>query len=156
VITLAPIPFYGHLEDKKFETKASQQLIEIYKNYYPTIGYQEPWIGYFVLRDDVVVGSCGFTGPPRDGAVEIAYWTFEGFERQGIASMACKLLVNIASNYSPHLLITAKTQPEENASTRILRKNGFRFDKVVVDHEIGDAWEWVIDDKNPKEAICVD
>lgn len=37
-----------------------------------------------------MVGSCSFAGQPKDGKVEIAYWTFKEFEEQSIASFACK------------------------------------------------------------------
>ncbi len=56
--------------------------------------------------------------------------------------MACKELIKIAKSQNPGLVIYAKTAPEENASTRILNKNGFVYQKVVQDHEIGDAWLW--------------
>jgi hypothetical protein len=42
-------------------------------------------------------------------------------------------------NFNLHKKITAKTAPQENASTKILRKNGFTFSKIVQDEEIGDA-----------------
>lgn len=44
----------------------------------------------------------------------------------------------------PQLLITAKTAPVHNASTKILQKNGFEFSGKVQDDEIGDAWLWVL------------
>jgi RimJ/RimL family protein N-acetyltransferase len=74
--------------------------------------------------------------------VEIAYWTFPAFEGQGIASFVCRELVAISQKADPTLVITAKTRPEHNASTKILQKNGFRHAGVVQDHEIGDAWLW--------------
>jgi hypothetical protein len=33
--------------------------------------------------------------------------------------------------------------PEENFSTKILKKNGFKFSGVVNDAEDGDVWEWI-------------
>ena len=38
--------------------------------------------------------------------------------------------------------ITARTLMENNASTQILRKNGFEFKGIVFDEEDGDVWEW--------------
>lgn len=42
------------------------------------------------------------------------------------------------------ITVIAKTAPEKNASTKILERNGFVFSTIVQDHEIGDAWEWVL------------
>jgi [ribosomal protein S5]-alanine N-acetyltransferase len=135
--------------DKSREIYSSadcQMLLNIYDDYYLKIGYNLPWVGYFVVRDNQIVGSCGFTGQPSAGKVEIAYWTFKEYEGQGIASFACKTLVEISQKTDPTIIITAKTAPEHNASTKILQKNGFSFREIVQDHEIGDAWLWVLED----------
>lgn len=132
-------------EDKTNDMYASadcQQLIDSMNEYYPQIGFNLPWVGYFVVKDNQIVGTGGFTGQPKNGSVEIAYWTFKAFEGQGIASNTCKELVAISKRTDPTLLITAKTMPEHNASTKILQKNGFEFAEIVQDHEIGDAWLW--------------
>jgi [ribosomal protein S5]-alanine N-acetyltransferase len=125
-----------------FNNEDCQQLIDIYENYYPQVGYIKPWIGYFVIRDHEVVGSCGFTSAPSEGRVEIAYWTFAKYEGQGVASYACAALIEIALKENSSLIITAKTAPEFNASTKILQKNNFIYKGIVQDHEIGDAWLW--------------
>ena len=47
------------------------------------------WDGYFVVDTDTreVVGSCAFKGPPTEaGTVEIAYFTYPGFEGKGYAT----------------------------------------------------------------------
>ena len=132
-------------EDKTNEAYASadcQQLLNMYNDFYPKIGYTIPWVGYFVVRQDKIVGSCGFVGQPKNGKVEIAYWTFKEFEGQGIASFACEELVTITYQTDPSLRITAKTAPEQNASTKILENNNFTFTEIVQDEEIGDAWLW--------------
>lgn len=128
--------------DSLFAGQECQQLFEIYKNYYPQIGFYLPWVGYFVIRENIVVGACGFNGPLKEGTVEISYWTFELFQKQGFATFACEELIKIAKNTDPNIIITAKTAPENNASTKILQKNGFTFKEIVQDHEIGDAWLW--------------
>lgn len=133
-------------EDKTgeiFDTPDCQQLLTVYEDFYPQIGFNPPWVGYFVIRENTVVGCGGFVGQPQDGKVEIAYWTFTEFEGQGVASFACRELVSIAHRTDPNVTITAKTKPEHNASTKILEKNGFAFKEIVQDHEIGDAWLWV-------------
>ena len=132
-------------EDKSktiFSSKDCQDLLEAYENYYPIIGFNLPWVGYFIYKDEKIVGSCGFTGKPTNGQVEIAYWTFKEFENKGIASFACQELIKIAKKENEKIKIIAKTAPEHNASTKILEKNNFIYSGIVQDEEIGDAWLW--------------
>ena len=134
--------------DNLFESADCQTLLQMYEDYYPKIGFNLPWVAYLVVRQNQVVGSCGFTGQPHDDKVEIAYWTFKEFEGQGIASFACRELIKISQNTDPKVTVTAKTAPEHNASTRILENNKFIFTEIVQDDEIGDAWLWML---NPEE-----
>lgn len=130
-------------EDKskiEYSSPECQQLLSMYEEFYPKIGFNLPWVGYFIVRDNQIVGSCSFVGKPNDGKVEIAYWTFSEFEGQGIASFACEQLISIAMQTDPSVTITAKTAPAKNASTRILEKNNFVFSEIVQDDKIGDAW----------------
>ena len=120
-----------------------RSLFENYNEHAERVGYNPPWTGYFVIRDNKAVGCCAFTGQPADGKVEIAYWTFSGNERQGIASFACRELISISKNTDPGVIITAKTSAENNASTKILEYNGFKFAGVVNIEGEGDFWEWV-------------
>lgn len=132
-------------EDKSktiFSSKDCQDLLEAYENYYPIIGFNLPWVGYFIYKDGKIVGSCGFTGKPTNGQVEIAYWTFKEFENKGIASFACQELIKIAKKENEKIKIIAKTAPEHNASTKILEKSNFIYSEMVQDEEIGDAWLW--------------
>ncbi len=141
-------------EDKTKEIYSStdcQQLINSMDEYYPKISFNKPWVGYFVFNDSKVVGTGSFTGQPKEGKVEIAYWTFKEFEGQGIASFACKELIAISKRTELTILITAKTAPEYNASTKILQRHGFEFSEIVHDEEIGDAWLWTL--KNDENRI---
>jgi RimJ/RimL family protein N-acetyltransferase len=130
--------------NKIYGSEDCQMLLKSYDDYYQKIGFNSPWVGYFVLIQGKIVGSCGFTGQPKDGKVEIAYWTFKEFEKQGIASFSCKELILISQQTNPTITITAKTAPEHNASTKILQHNGFTFTEIVQDDEIGDAWLWTL------------
>lgn len=140
---LIPIQPHENKSDPKFASPSCQELLEMYESFYPKIGYQEPWVGYFILRDATIVGSCGFVGQPQEGKVEIAYWTFSEYEGQGIASQACQELIKIAISHNPQIRIYTKTAPQKNASTRILEKNQFSFQEIVIDDEIGEDWLWV-------------
>lgn len=128
-----------------FASPECQQLLTMYEEYYPKIGFVPPWVGYLVMRQQQVVGMGSFVGAPQHGQVELAYWTFPTFEGQGVASFACGALLAIAQATDPTLVVVAKTAPEPNASTRILAKHGFRYSHVVQDEEIGDAWLWTLE-----------
>lgn len=134
-------------EDKTKAIYASedcQTVLQMWEEFYPNIGYHFPWVGYFVVENGQVLGTCGFTGKPVDNRVEVSYWTFEENEGKGIASQACAALINIVKQENRDVTVTAKTLPEKNASTTILERNGFQFSRIVQDHEIGDAWEWIL------------
>jgi RimJ/RimL family protein N-acetyltransferase len=110
--------------------------------WYPKVGYIPPWIGYLSVLEGTVVGGGGFKEPPQDGRVEIAYFTAPGFEGRGHATETARALIAIATETDPALLIAAQTLPEENASTTILRKLGFRLHGSVQHPEDGEIWEW--------------
>ena len=130
--------------DKLFKSNDCQTMLKMYDDYYSKIGFNLPWVAYLILQQNQVVGLGSFKGQPKDGKVEIAYWTFNGFEGQGIASFACKELITISQKADPKVIITATTAPEHNASTKILENNEFVFTEIVQDEEIGDAWLWTL------------
>lgn len=112
---------------------------------FESIGFSPPWVGYITVADDRPVGGCAFVGAPKDGAVEVAYYTLAEFEGRGYSTQALARLIEIARAADPSVRLTAKTLPAENASTRILKRNGFRFAGETTDHEIGLAWAWTRD-----------
>jgi ribosomal-protein-alanine N-acetyltransferase len=122
--------------------EAARSVIEQTVRLYESIGWNFPWVGYLAFEDDVCVGTCAFRGAPKHNAVEIAYHTFPAYEGRGLATRMAERLCSIAKTAAPNILITAQTRPEENASTRVLRKLGFVFKGSVVDPDIGAAWEW--------------
>ncbi len=127
---------------EKYANTVCQQVISATIEMYITSGFHKPWVGYLVVDSDVIVGAAGFNGKPDNNEVEISYYTFHENEGKGYATFACKELIKLAKFQNPEVVIYAKTAPEENASTRILSKHGFVYQKVVQDHEIGDAWLW--------------
>ncbi len=109
---------------------------------YERRGYVEPWIGYLAAEGQNWVGCCGFTTPPANRMVEIAYFTFPGFEGRGIATAMARRLIAIATESDRSMSILAHTLAEENASNRILKKVGFVFGGAVNHPEDGNIWEW--------------
>jgi RimJ/RimL family protein N-acetyltransferase len=122
---------------------ACQDSIYLSVDYYKIVGFESPWICYYASIGGELVGSAGFKGKPVDGKVEIAYATFPEFRGKGIGSQICGKLVALALQADPDVSVTARTLPEENHSTRILKKNNFVFAGTVHDKDDGDVWEWV-------------
>ncbi|MGI4872945.1 MAG: GNAT family N-acetyltransferase [Janthinobacterium lividum] len=145
---LKPIELNVDKSKEIYDSDNCQMLLKTYDEYYQKIGYNLPWVGYFVTKENQIVGSCGFIGQTKEGKVEIAYWTFKGYERQGTSTFSCKELILISQQSDPTIIITAKTAPEHNTSTKILQNNGFTFAEIVQDDEIGVAWLWTF--KNNK------
>jgi ribosomal-protein-alanine N-acetyltransferase len=111
---------------------------------YKRLGYRPPWVSYIALYSDAAVGSGAFVGPPVEGRVEIAYFTLPEHEGNGFATLTAQGLIAIAQECQPKVEIFAKTTPEANASTAILTKLGFEFVGTTIDHEIGEAWAWLL------------
>lgn len=120
-----------------------QDSIYVTIDFYKKVGFIPPWIGYYAKQSDNLIGCAGFKGQPINGAIEIAYGTFEQYRNQGIGTAICKLLVDLSLKTDPSIKITARTLPEKNFSTRILEKNNFMFIGTVNDPEDGEVWEWV-------------
>ena len=102
----------------------------------------EPWCQYAARRDGALVGMGGFKGPPdADGWVEIAYITLIPAEGSGVAKqIAVALLTRAAAEGVTK--VCAHTLREDNASTGVLRANGFDGPREVIDPEDGPVWRW--------------
>lgn len=119
-----------------------QETVQMCIDFYKRVGFTPPWICYYVKQDEEIVASAAFKGKPVNGTVEIAYGTFEKFQRQGIGAAVCNQLVELSLKTDPSVRITARTLPENNYSTRILEKNKFICLGIVQDQEDGEVWEW--------------
>jgi [ribosomal protein S5]-alanine N-acetyltransferase len=115
--------------------------------YFQSLGYSFPWIGYYASINNQLVGSGAFKGRPVHGKVEIAYSTFPEFQNQGMGTLICRQLVELALQADASIIITARTLMEENFSTKILTKNNFILKGTVMDTDDGEVWEWEY--KNP-------
>jgi len=101
------------------------------------------WFGHFAIEAETqqMVGVCSLKGPPVEGKVEIAYYTFPGFEGRGIGTAMAKFVLERARTLQDVRWIMAHTPPGHSAATRILEKLGMRF----VCEEIEDGapvWLW--------------
>jgi RimJ/RimL family protein N-acetyltransferase len=125
------------------QTVAEQSLA-----FMKTFPYETPpeWFGYLVVEGETgqLVGTCSLKGPPVDGAVEIAYFTFPGFEGRGIGTEMARFLVERAVTLQDVTLVTAHTAAEHNASARILEKIGMRRAGEAIEDGVA-VWRWVFD-----------
>jgi len=53
-----------------------------------------------------------------------------------------KQVTAMSLDMNPTVKVTARTLPEVNFSTEILRKNNFMYSRNIVDPEDGLVWEW--------------
>ena len=137
------IPINPH---NNYETIKDDFIKELLKNtleYYHKIGFVMPWISYLVDDNNSYVGICSFKGKPVNNSVEIAYCTHPNYENRGYATKMCKKLIEIAQKENKQIKITAKTLPETNASTKILIKNGFMNNGIILDIDNGEVYEWI-------------
>ena len=103
------------------------------------------WGGFLVVDRALgaVVGTCGYAhGPEADGSVEVAYYTFPGFEGRGYASAMAQELLARAERSGLVREVVAHTLPERNASTRVLEKVGLRHVGEDSDPDAGRVWKW--------------
>ena len=119
----------------------AQGVIGATTGLYETVGFEPPWVAYLAVDHGVCVGTCAFKSPPREGVVEIAYHTFPGHEGKGVATSMAALLT-AKGRAVDGITVTARTLPEESASTTILAKLGFDNVGEVEDPEDGTVWEW--------------
>jgi RimJ/RimL family protein N-acetyltransferase len=105
-----------------------------------------PWWSYLpVLKEtDTLVGTCGYKGPPDEhGVVEIGYEVAPAYRNRGLAGNMVQLLVQQALDHPDVSAVWAHTLAEENASVRVLRRNGFVFAGEFDDPDDGKVWRWV-------------
>jgi RimJ/RimL family protein N-acetyltransferase len=123
----------------------AQAVAQTSHEFLKSFGYERrpAFLGYLVVEGDSqrLCGTCSFKGPPEGGAVEIAYFTFPGFEGRGIATEMARFLVERAREMERVERVTAHTPPEPGASTRVLEKLGMAL--AGEDVEDGErVWRW--------------
>jgi ribosomal-protein-alanine N-acetyltransferase len=85
------------------------------------------WLHYTVLTDarrPTLVGSLGYKGPPIDGVVEIGYSVVPSWRRRGLATEACRALIESAWERGARAIV-ARTFDNLEPSIRLLRRLGF-------------------------------
>ena len=144
LISMQFLPIKEHLEENaEFASHPDcQQSIHMCIDFYKKVGFNPPWICYYVQVDGNLVVAAAFKGKPVGNKVEIAYGTFPQYQQKGIATQLAKNLVQLSLQTDPEIRITAQTLKEENYSVRILRKNKFKLIGTAIDEDEGEVWEW--------------
>jgi [ribosomal protein S5]-alanine N-acetyltransferase len=108
-------------------------------------GMDPDWFGYLIIDPTTitVIGLGGFTGPPTDGSVEIGYSIAPAHRGRGHATEAARRWLDIATARGV-TLVCAHTLAEENPSTAVLRRLGFRRTAELIDPEVGAVWRWEV------------
>jgi len=145
----------GHAYEKAFairpakgvsESLAGSNVSESFRARLRDNDAADPWrdgFGIVQLKEQRLIGLCSFVGPPdAEGVAEIAYFIAPDFEGQGFATEAAKLLATHARASGQMQRLRAHTLPEENASTRVLKKCGFEYCTELVDPVDGRIWRW--------------
>jgi RimJ/RimL family protein N-acetyltransferase len=129
------------------ENPDCQDSLYICIDFYKRVGFNPPWICYYVQLEGSLVAAAAFKGKPVNGKVEIAYGTFPAYQQKGVGTRVACELVQLSLKTDPSVRITARTLMEENFSVRILRKNNFKLLGTIMDDEDGEVWEWEYEQK---------
>lgn len=103
------------------------------------------WWTYFPVhkQDNKLIGSGGYKGKPSsDGTVEIGYEIAPDYRNQGLATEMTKGLIENAFRDDRVKLIVAHTLGQDNASTKVLQKCGFKKVEEINDPDYGLIWKW--------------
>lgn len=90
--------------------------------------------GVFLQGTDTCVGTCGFYRGFAEGTGEIGYVMRERFRGQGIMTAAVTLVVAHGFRGMGLERIVADVAPDNEASTRLLERLGFRLEREVDGH----------------------
>ena len=103
------------------------------------------WGPHLFFDDDgALVGNGGWKGAPQAGEAELGYSVAPSRQRRGIATAVVRQLLERARNAGLHTVV-AHTLAEENPSTRVLTRCGFRRTAELLDPEDGPVWRWELD-----------
>jgi RimJ/RimL family protein N-acetyltransferase len=144
-VDLHPILFDGSVPDFPGSLDGfGQEMAARTAQFYQRVGFRPPFIGYLAADAELIVGSCGFKGPPKKGRVEIAYVTDTPYRGRGVATAMARSLLRIAEEFDANqdLVIVAETLPSNAASGRILSKLGFGVTGEAKDPDHGPVHLW--------------
>jgi len=142
-MTFLPIQPEETNDNRIIDNPECQVIRDIFLDHYKKVGFQVPWIVYFIVSEnDEIIGAGGYKGPPKSDTIEITYGVLKNHQGSGMGTALCKKLIDFALQIDPLIKITARTFPDNKASIRVLEKNGFESIGTVHDDEDGNVLEW--------------
>lgn len=96
----------------------------------PVIGgstRSNPFGYYQILLEGQVVGGIGFHGPPREGLVEVGYGVVPSVRRQGVATEALRLVLEVAAGFEQVKRVCGRTTPDNVGSQRVMLGAGMQM-----------------------------
>lgn len=106
---------------------------------------EKNWWTYLPVfkQDNKLIGSGGYKGKPtKEGTVEIGYEIIPAYRNRGLATEMTKGLIAHAFRDEKVKAIIAHTLGQENPSTKVLQKCGFKMVEALNDPEEGVIWKW--------------
>lgn len=96
---------------------------------------------HFAIRDqdDQLIGGCGFDGLTYGHRAEIGYWLAKPYWGRGIMTAVVRSACEFALNEWKLVRITAHVFDFNEASARVLQKNGFEFEGLLRKHHRKDG-----------------
>jgi RimJ/RimL family protein N-acetyltransferase len=79
---------------------------------------------FLVLEDGLVVGDCGWLGPPQEGVVDVSYGLAPSARGRGLGTATVQLLVGWVAARGA-VQVRAEVRPGNAASLRLLARLGF-------------------------------
>lgn len=96
---------------------------------------------HFAIRDqdDQLIGGCGFDGLSYEHRAEIGYWLAKPYWGRGIMTEVVRSACDFALTEWKLVRITAHVFDFNQASARVLEKNGFEFEGLLRKHHRKDG-----------------
>ena len=107
---------------------------------------QLQWWSYLPVlkKENMLVGSCGYKGHPKNGMVEIGYEVAEAYRGKGLATEIAAALTRFAFQQEGVNKVQAHTLAMENESGTVLKKCGMKLAEEIEDPDDGKLWRWEI------------
>jgi ribosomal-protein-alanine N-acetyltransferase len=106
---------------------------------------EKNWWTYFPIhkQDNKLIGSGGYKGKPTsDGTVELGYEIASGYRNRGLATEMATGLIENALRDERVKSIIAHTLGQDNPSTKVLQKCGFKKVEEINHLVDGLIWKW--------------
>ena len=106
-------------------------------------GFKGAWMA---VVDNEVVGICSYKSPPLQGSAEIGYGVAESRRGRGYATAAVASMIQTTRHRPDIRSLVAETATDNNASRRVVEKNGFTLTGFRDDPDDGRQalWELVL------------